>query len=351
MLFEDFLIPYPKLTTEKWQLGNGVQNTLSKGALVLVSVPDYRWENMEVEHHNFDGFRECFYRLSKNDWQIPLVDLGTLKLGKTKEDTAVLLEELVKEIIAHQSFPLIIGGSHWLSVSVLKSLQSFNPFLDVCVLDSELSLNNNGTKTAMKALIDEFQYKHFTVMGYQIHQSQKEAIDLLKTLHFDSFRLSDLMKDLQEVEPFFRHSDYIGINLNAIESHSISLQPQINGLNSREICNYMKELGLNKALKCLGIFNWNPFTRFHTDFQLLAQMLWYFIDGVNIRKSHPELYNFESYFVLIDSEKHIFLKDIFSNKWYYGSEDVNQCIACSYPDYQKAQNGYLNPRLLKPRLL
>ena len=47
----------------------------------------------------------------------------------------------------------------------------------------------------------------------------------------------------------------VTLNCDAVESFSeaFSTNPQVNGLNRREICAYMKEIGLSENLKTFGM--------------------------------------------------------------------------------------------------
>ena len=46
----------------------------------------------------------------------------------------------------------------------------------------------------------------------------------------------------------------------------------------------MKEIGLGENLKMAGIFNFNADAENILNHQLLAQMLWYLLEGIDIQK-------------------------------------------------------------------
>jgi len=139
----------------------------------------------------------------------------------------------------------------------------------------------------------------------------------------------------------------VAVNCDAVESFAedFSINPQVNGLNRREICAYMKEAGLSENLKCVGIFNFN-FENSRFNYQLLAQMIWHLVEGINIRKSHPEEKNFETFWVMIGDREYAFQRDTFSNLWYFG-DDENDLVPCSHTDYEDAKRGFLNARFFK----
>lgn len=129
---------------------------------------------------------------------------------------------------------------------------------------------------------------------------------------------------------------------------TFSMNPQVNGLNRREICAYMKEIGLSENLKSVGIFNYNIYSENQLNHQLLAQMIWYLIEGINIQRSHPKERHYEIFYVLIDDRQYAFKRDTFSNLWYFGDdEDIENCIPCSRKDFDEAKKGWLSTRFTK----
>ena len=163
-------------------------------------------------------------------------------------------------------------------------------------------------------------------------------------------RLAEMMNSTERTEPFFRRADLVTLNCDAVESRGdgFSVNPQINGLNNREICAYMKEIGLSENLKSVGIFNFNANSEALLNHQLLAQIIWHLIEGINIQKSHPVERLYETFWVLIDDDQFAFKRDTFTDLWYFGEDEkVANLIPCSRFEYEEAKRGVLNPRLIK----
>jgi hypothetical protein len=142
----------------------------------------------------------------------------------------------------------------------------------------------------------------------------------------------------------------VTLNCDAVESRGdgFSVNPQVNGLNNREICAYMKEIGLSENLKSVGIFNFNGNSEEFLNHQLLAQIIWHLIEGINIQKSHPLERAYETFLVLIDDDHFAFKRDTFTNLWYYGEDEkIENLIPCSRLEYEEAKRGFLHPRLMK----
>lgn len=195
-----------------------------------------------------------------------------------------------------------------------------------------------------------FSIKNYHHLGYQKHLNEMDSVKLIKEVQFDIIRLAEMMNSTEKTEPYFRKADLVTINCDAIESfgEAFSMNPQVNGLNRREICAYMKEIGLSERLKSVGIFNYNIYSDSQLNHQLLAQMIWYLIEGINIQRSHPKEKSYETFYVLINDEQYAFKREVFSNLWYFGDdEDIDNCIPCSRSDFDEAKKGFLGPRFTR----
>ena len=187
-------------------------------------------------------------------------------------------------------------------------------------------------------------------LGYQKHLNEIDAVKLMKSVEFDVIRLAEMMGNTDKIEPFFRRADLVTLNCDAVESFAepFSVNPQINGLNRREICAVMKEIGLGENLKMAGIFNFNADAENILNHQLLAQMLWYLLEGIDVQKTHPKERHYDTFWVLIDDQEFAFKRDSFTGLWYFGSdENIQKCVPCSQYEYDLAKNGVLSERLLR----
>lgn len=356
MNFEDFIIPVQPLVTENWQLGSLVYNEIVAGGIVLLFVSDFRGRGGKVEMVDYREERKILYQLSKLDFELPICDLGNLLPGKTPEDSQFVIQEVVATCIAKKALPIIIGGSLEFSYSVFAGVHSQVQEVSCMLISNALSLKNDGEKINEKNFLGkllsnkEFSIQDFHFLGYQKHLNEEDSVKLIKEVDFDIVRLSEMMNDTDRVEPFFRKTNVANVNCNAIESFAspFSVEPQVNGLNRREICAYMKEIGLSQALKAVGIFNYQAVQTSVLNQQLFAQMIWYLLEGVNIQFGHPKEREYETFLVLIDDFHYTFKRDTFSGLWYFGEdEEVENCIPCSKSDYEDAKRGKLNLRLIK----
>ena len=320
MNFEDFIVAPRQFRTEKWQIGNKITSEIKENSIVLLFVSDYRGANGDAESQDFTGIRREFYKLSQLDFDIPIIDLGDLVSGKTPQDSHYILQEVLS--VCHQkgAIPVIVGGSNDLAFSLFSALNYHQQDINYTQISNLVSLKQDEEiheSTFLSKILGSknFSVKNYHHLGYQKHLNEMDSVNLIKEVQFDIIRLAEMMNSTEKTEPYFRKADLVTINCDAIEtfSEAFSMNPQVNGLNRREICAYMKEIGLSEKLKSVGIFNYNIYSDSQLNHQLLAQMLWYLIEGINIQKSHPKEKSYETFFVLINDEQYAFKRDVFNN--------------------------------------
>lgn len=353
MKLQDFFQPSNEVSHEAWMLGNLLVSDVGDANIVVLWLSDNRGANGTSDIKCFDKVKEAFYQLSKQDFQLPIYDLGSLISGKNLADTLYILEEILLTCHREKVLPVVIGGSHCLAYSLYSALNAYQSEVNytqisniIPLLGREESVND---KNFLSKIFEnrDFNLKNFHLIGYQRHLNDLQAINLVKELGFDVLPLSQIMNTPYRAEPFFRKADLVTLNCDAVESFSgdFSLNPQINGLNNREICSLMKDIGLGEKLKSVGIFNYNFETKNSLNHQLLAQMLWYLLEGINIRATHPKKSQFETYFVMVQGMSFAFHRDVFRNLWYFGNqEEEKHWVPCLEEDYHNAKRGFLNER-------
>lgn len=354
MTYRDFVTPPTDIPCEKWQLGSLITNEPQSGGVALLFVTDYRGNGGEVIPTDFHLFRECFYSLSRQDYTLPIADLGELRAGKTFADTLYIVEELVLSCLQKNIFPVVIGGSDALSYALFSVVNSIKNNVNYSQIASAISFKNRENETItnenyLSSIFHnrEFSLKEYHLLGYQKHLNDYRNHLILEELDYNILRLGEMMGATHRAEPFFRNADLVTLNCDAVESigEGFSVRSQVNGLNSREICSCMRDIGLAGNLKSLGIFNFNLASKNKLHYQLLAQMVWYFLEGLHIQRTHPKERNYETFMVMLGEGELTFKRDTFSNQWYFGKEeDIKQCIPCTQEDYENAKRGILNKR-------
>ncbi|KMQ71286.1 arginase family protein [Chryseobacterium koreense] len=353
----DIIIPPKEFKSENWQLGNMISNEIHENGIALVFCSDYRGIKFgDAEINDFVNVRRELYRLSKLDFEVPIGDLGDLISGKTHQDSHYILQEVISMCHYRNTVPIIIGGSNDLAFSLFSALNFHQKDINYTQISNVISLSSEGEEITEKNFLSKifssksFSIKNYHHLGYQKHLNEIDSVKLMKEVEFEIIRLAEMMNSTEKTEPFFRRADLVTVNCDAVESlgDGFSVNPQVNGLNRREICAYMKEIGLSENLKSAGIFNFNADSAESSNHQLLAQMIWHLVEGINIRRSHPKEKNFETFWVMIDDREFSFKRDTFTDLWYFGeSEKSEELIPCSRFEYENAKRGILDARLLR----
>jgi hypothetical protein len=131
-----------------------------------------------------------------------------------------------------------------------------------------------------------------------------------------------------------------------------------NGFYSEEICQIARYAGISDNVSIFGIFELNPVYDINEQTsKLAAQVLWYFIDGVNARQKDfpmPDSQNYTKHIVSFEKSDQniVFYQNNYNKRWwmevpYPKLHDKNIIIACSYNDYINACNQELPERWLK----
>jgi hypothetical protein len=164
------------------------------------------------------------------------------------------------------------------------------------------------------------------------------------------------------VEPELRDADIVSFDLSAVKAADspgmIDRSP--NGITSEDACQIMRYAGMSDKVSSMGIFNYFPPTdNNEISAQLVAQMVWYFIDGYYQRKEDYPITdenNFDKYIVnLSDNEYDLtFWKSKKSGRWWLevpftvGTQfERQQLVPCSYDDYQEAMKNILPDKWLR----
>ncbi len=344
------LLDFAKIHTE------GNFPVIKDKGVALLYVPEYQGRKNESSY--VDVFRESFYQLSRGDyWSFSLYDLGTIEPGETIDDTYFALSQVVSELLKKDIIPFVIGGSHDLTIPSYRGFESQEQMINICSIDSTLDIGdpNKGVKSdgfISHLLMHRPCYLfNYTTVGVQRPYTKKKDLELFDKLYFDVCRLGELNDDYKIVEPFVRNSDILTIDFKSIKSSDtdVSSYSNPNGISASQICQIAKYAGLSDKMSCVGIFDIVQ-KEFSPSSPLIAQIIWYFIDGVSQRvgdfpigtkKSYTKFYvhleDFEDDLVFYKSNK--------SQRWWMevqynpssGSKyDRHYMVPCNKEDYDKA---------------
>ncbi len=346
------------------QIGKYVEigeESLRKNALALLCVDEFRGTQLEMTT-SFSRFKKNLYLMSAGNWKLPLVDLGILRAGNEVEDTYFALKDIIHQILVKGALPIIIGGSQDLLLSLYQPLTQADKPLNFTSVDYSLPLEQQTDEKLRERnvlnhlLADSSQLLfQFTNIGYQSFYTPYQVVDSVNQIDFDTLRLGEITQDMKESEPYFRSSDLISFNMNSVESFASTdrIIALPNGFNSREICAMSKFAGMSPQLKVMSFFNYFENTTNALFSTLMAQILWYFIEGKNLSLAWDKKTQtpYMRYTVLHEDKEIVFYKDKNINKWWISithlDKDDETLIPCTQKDYEKAKNNELPDRYWK----
>lgn len=314
--------------------------------------------------YEINEFRRNLYQLYPGNWAIEIADLGDLPNGETPEDSYFAIKEVCLELQQMNIIPIIIGGTQDLTIAAYQVFQQNKKLVNMVSIDSRFDFSQDeelisGKSYMSKIIMDSPSYlMNYTNIGYQSYLIAQEELDLMEKLFFDSIRLGTVLDNSQITEPIFREADIASFDMKCLRSSADGtyLNGSPNGIDSRTICALARYAGISDRLSLAGFFDLPNNTLFH---KLFAQIIWYFIEGVNCRFGEYPVNtnkNFKRYTVQMSDREMIFHQSEKSGRWWLEIENENYLdnksksntlLSCTHKDYLDACNDVLPDRWWK----
>ncbi|MDB4642871.1 formimidoylglutamase [Flavobacteriaceae bacterium] len=314
--------------------------------------------------YEINEFRRNLYQLYPGNWAIEIADLGDLPDGETPEDSYFAIKEACLELQQMSIIPIIIGGTQDLTIAAYQVFQQNKKLVNMVSIDSRFDFSQDeelisGKSYMSKIIMDSPSYlMNYTNIGYQSYLIAQEELDLMEKLFFDSIRLGTVLDNSQITEPIFREADIASFDMKCLRSSADGtyLNGSPNGIDSRTICALARYAGISDRLSLVGFFDLPNNTLFH---KLFAQIIWYFIEGVNCRFGEYPVNtnkNFKRYTVQMSDREMIFHQSEKSGRWWLEIENENYLdnksksntlLSCTHKDYLDACNDVLPDRWWK----
>ena len=337
---------------------------LKEVKVVIIGVSDNRGNLNFSEDSDLIKFRKQLYQLFLGNWELKIADLGNINKGASITDTYYLVKEIVADLLKNKIIPIIVGGSQDLTYALYRSYDLVEQMVNVAVIDSSFDFGNEveeytTTSYLSKIIVDEpNNLFNFSNLGYQTYYNSQYEIDLMDSLFFDAYRLGELSNDISLAEPVLRDSDLVSVDLQSVKSSDTgSFSPFVpNGFNGKEICSLARYAGISDKVSVFGVFNHH---NLDSEAALIAQMIWYFIEGVNFRSNEYPFgsrENYLKYTVLIEDMELVFFKSDKTDRWWIqipsyenkvGKLQTNSLLPCSHNDYVNACKNEIPERWWK----
>lgn len=318
----------------------------------------------KTQRLDLDEFRLQLYRLMIGNWNDTIIDMGDIDEGESVEDTYFVVREIMAGLIEEQIIPIVIGATQDISYPIYRAFDGIKNMVNLVSVDSRFDFGADeelvSSHSYMSKIITDKPNNlfNFSNIGYQSYFNAQEEVDLMERLFFDAYRLGDITADITLAEPLLRQAHLVSVDARAVRASEMGMGESFspNGFTGREICAITRYAGMGDAISALGIFEMENHPQ---AFQLVAQMIWYFMEGHNFRvdekpaESDPD---FTHYIVPCDSEELHFYKSALTSRWWvevpnllpgHTKSNPTALLPCTEQDYLDACDQIIPERWFK----
>jgi formiminoglutamase len=319
------------------------------------------------EEFQLNEIRKAFYSLFPGSWNTVIADLGDINKGESVEDTYFALKTTLAILIEKKIIPIIIGGTQDLTYANYRAYDALIPMVNIVNVDCKFDLGDStkpikNNSFVGKIILDQpYNLFNYSTIGYQTYFNSQEEIDLMDKLYFEFYRLGQISKDIALVEPVLRDANIVSLDLNSVKSAEVSLNQKYspNGFDGKEICAISRYAGISNKVSSFGIYEYKASKDDEITSMLIAQIIWYFIEGVNFRvkdDNFSDENNHQKYITLVDDQELIFYKSNKTGRWWIEIPFLSEVntklkrhtlLPCMHQDYLDACNNKVPDRWYK----
>jgi len=359
-----------KLAKEQDNLGGIIDSytvnnrpDIANASIVFVGIEEDRNSiDNEGTKHAPNEIRKALYKLFPGQWSQNIADLGNLVQQETVAETYIKLEEVLLSLLKQNKQIIVLGGSHDITYALTKAFDTYqkvynlniiDAYIDASLIDEEL----DNTNFLTKILSNESSSLHnISLFGLQTYYNHPAKYKIFDALYVDYYKLSELQKDILNAEPELRDAHIVSLDVASIKNTDFPAQPESkpNGFTGQELCTLSRQAGISVHNRIFGIFEYNPFfDKNLVSANLLAQIIWYYIEGVDRRiDDYPNISKSEliKFHVENDILSLIFYKNKKTNRWWVETRDMkmeNRLFSCSEIDYNNAVNQKITNRIYR----
>jgi len=336
---------------------------LDKIKIAIIGVLENRGDSKQTEEVDLSHIRKELYGLFPGNWDSSIADLGNILEGNSISDTHFALRKVVSSLIKKNIIPIVIGGSQDLTYALYRAYDELEQMVNLVSIDSKFDFGKESDAVSAasyltKIIIEEpNNLFNFCNLGYQTYNNSQEEIDLTDKLFFEAYRLGEISNNIALSEPVFRDADFVSLDMTAVKSSAsgnfATFVP--NGFSGKEICALSRYAGISDKVSLFGVFNHNNSAQ---EAVLIAQIIWYFIEGYQYRSNEYPFGSRENYikYIIPLEEELIFYKSNKTDRWWieipFISTNNNKLkksslLPCSYEEYLGACNQEIPERWWK----
>ena len=346
---------------------NGIPD-LDHVNIAIVGVLENRNDiNYIGEEFQLNEIRKSLYGLFPGSWGNTVADLGDINKGESVEDTYFALKTTISILVKKNIIPIIIGGTQDLTYANYRAYDDIIPMVNIVNVDSTFDLGDSAKPIKNNSFVgkiilgEPYNLFNYATIGYQTYFNSQEEIDLMDKLYFEAYRLGQVSHDITIVEPVMRDANLVSIDLSSVKGSELSLNQKVspNGLDGKEVCAIARYAGISNKVSSFGIYEYKPSKDDEITSMLIAQIIWYFIEGVNFRVKDNDFVdekNYQKFITLVDSQELVFYKSNKTGRWWieipFLAEVNNKLkrhtlLPCIHQDYLDACNNKVPDRWYK----
>jgi arginase family enzyme len=332
--------------------------------IAIIGVLDNRGQMDNKDHVHLNYIRKELYGLYPGNWHLNVADLGDIHPGETMQDTYYAVKTITEQLLKQNIIPLVIGGAQDIAYAVYRGYDKLEQMVNYVNVDARFDFGKENEEMSARSFVTRMIIEephnlfNYSNVGYQTYFNPQEEIDLIEKLYFDAYRLGEVCKDITVAEPVFRDADFVAFDMGVVKSgdsgNIVKFVP--NGFDGKEICTLARYSGISDKVSAFGLFNHNDTKQ---EAALIAQIIWYFVEGVQYRSYEfpfGSRDNYIKYIVAFEDEELVFYKsdktdrwwiDVFSNEIGNNKVKTAALLPCSYQDYLSACNNEYPQRLWK----
>jgi formiminoglutamase len=328
--------------------------------IALIGLPiDVENEDNENCIEGPDRVRAELFKLYNWDPSFFCVDMGNIIPGDTVDDTYERIGRVCGALMAKKIVPILIGGTHDMTYGQFLGYSFLDQSINLAVFDEKIDLNQSkaecdSTSFLFKIIGHEPNYlSHYIQAGYQHYLNDPQIVNTLEGMQFDCWRLAHLNENPNRIEPLVRHADMVSIDLSVLRYTDAAAQKNNSphGLRSETACSLTRFSGLSDVVSSIGIYEYyGQKDSDNQTAQVVAQMVWHFIEGYYGRKSDEPSQDNDYYLFTVKMEDAghdlLFIKSKKSERWWMKIPVTKlrqktrfEYVPCLYEDYKTALNN------------
>ncbi len=303
------------------------------------------------------AIRREFFQLFNWEPSLRLIDLGDVRMGESPMDTYHALAEVLKECISANVLPIILGSTHDFAFGQYLGHSDASKPVNVVTIDERVDLKQPDEQTDSQSYLFNLLAHQPNFLGeyrqiaYQNYLVDPMTVDTMKKMNFDCHRLGHIRADIRRLEPLVRDAQMVSFDMSAMRFADFPGQrfASPNGFLAEEACRAARYAGISDQVQSFGIYEYFPSRDAQSvSAQLVAQMIWHFIEGFYSRKGEqPYLMtrDYLIYTVELNAEGHKidFVRSCKSDRWWMkvpiaDAENARpyRLIPCTEAEYQEA---------------